>query len=59
MNIPVTAKEYEEQKGEVTLQDDSKTTETAKEYKGEYTNATTMWSINATVSTTDETSGQL
>ena len=56
MNIPVTAKEYEEQKGEVTLQDDSKTTETAKEYKGEYTNATTMWSINATVSTTDETS---
>ena len=52
MNIPVTAREYEEQQGEAVLQDDL---ETAKQYTGEYTNAATMWSINATVSTTDET----
>lgn len=52
MNIPVTAKEYTEQNGEVELQDD---TETAKEYSGSYSNETTMWSVNATVSTTDET----
>ena len=56
MNIPVTAKAYEEQNGEVTLQYDSETTKTAKEYTGSYTNETTMWSINATASTTDETS---
>ena len=38
MNIPVTAKEYEEQNGEVTLQDDSETTETAKQYTGSWRN---------------------
>ena len=40
MNIPVTAKEYTEQNGEVELQDD---TETAKEYSGSYSIETTMW----------------